>query len=61
MSTNPHLEAGGWYLVRHPNRAYGVRQITAPNGRPLVGTCSIRVSPFPHEINALYFGGLWCQ
>jgi hypothetical protein len=55
MSTKPHLEAGGWYLVRHPNRAYDVRQITAPSGRPLVGTRSIRVSPFPDEIGALYF------
>jgi len=51
------LEAGGWYLVRHPGGRYDLRQIAAPSGRPLVATRSIRVSPFPQERDALYFAG----
>jgi len=51
------LEAGGWYLVRHPNRAYDLRQIAQPPGRPLVPTRSIRASPFPQETDAVYFAG----
>ena len=51
------LEAGGWYLVRHPNGRYDLRQVVAPSGRPLVATRSIRASPFPQEKDALYFAG----
>jgi hypothetical protein len=51
------LEAGGWYLVRHPNGRYDLRQIAAPSERPLVATRSIRASPFPQEKDALYFAG----
>jgi hypothetical protein len=51
------LEAGGWYLVRHANGAYELRQIGEPSRRPLVATRSIRVSPFPQEKDALYFAG----
>jgi hypothetical protein len=51
------LEAGGWYLVRHPSGRYDLRQVAAPSGRPLVATRSIRVSPFPRENDALYFAG----
>jgi hypothetical protein len=51
------LEAGGWYLVRHPNGRFDLHQIAAPSERPLVATRSIRVSPFPQERDALYFAG----
>jgi hypothetical protein len=51
------LEAGGWYLVRHPSGGYDLRQITTPSDRPLVATRSIRESPFPQEKDALYFAG----
>ena len=51
------LEAGGWYLVRHPNRADDLRHIAQPPGRPLVATRSIRASPFPQETDAVYFAG----
>jgi hypothetical protein len=51
------LEAGGWYLVRHPSGRYDRRQIATPSDRPLVATRSIRASPFPQEKNALYFAG----
>lgn len=51
------LEAGGWYLVRHPDGRYELHQIAAPSGQPLVATRAIRVSPFPADQNALYFAG----
>ena len=51
------LEAGGWYLVRHPGGRYDLLQVAAPSGRPLVATRSIRVSPFPQERDALYLAG----
>lgn len=43
------LEAGGWYLIRHPTGRYDLRQVGAPPGRALVAIRSIRVSPFPEE------------
>jgi hypothetical protein len=51
------VEAGGWYLVRHPEGRYGLGQVGASSGRPLVATRSIRASPFPQERDALYFAG----
>ena len=51
------LEAGGWYLVRHPNGSYELRQVGAALGRALVAIRSIRVSPFPEEGQAVYFAG----
>jgi hypothetical protein len=51
------LEAGGWYLVRHPSGRYELRQVALPSGRPLVATRSIRASPFLRENDALYFAG----
>ena len=53
------LDAGGWYLVRHADRHYELRQIrlAARDGdRPLVATRSIRVSPFPDDAT-VYMGG----
>ena len=53
------LEAGAWYLIRHPDGHYDLRQIDAalPEiGRSLVAVRSIRLSPFPDE-RALYFAG----
>ena len=52
-----HLEAGGWYLVRHAPGGYDLRQVAAPSGKPVVATRSIRVSPFPRDSDALYFAG----
>ena len=51
------VEAGGWYLVRRPEGRYGLGQVGALSGRPLVATRSIRISPFPQERDALYFAG----
>jgi hypothetical protein len=51
------VEAGGWYLVRRPDGRYGLGQVGASSGRPLVATRSIRASPFPQERDALYFAG----
>jgi len=51
------LEAGGWYLIRHPAGPYELRQIGAPPGQALVAIRSIRVSPFPEEGPAVYFAG----
>jgi hypothetical protein len=51
------LEAGGWYLIRHPTGRYELRQVGAPPGRALVAIRSIRVSPFPEEGHAVYFAG----
>ena len=51
------LEAGGWYLIRHPTGRYELRQVGAPPGRALVAIRSIRVSPFAEEGQAVYFAG----
>jgi hypothetical protein len=50
------LERGGWYLVRHPEGRYELRQITA-SGRALVAVRSILASPFAGEPDAIYFAG----
>jgi hypothetical protein len=54
------VDAGAWYLVRHPDRHYDLRQITGLSPdihQPLVATRTIRASPFPNEADAVYFGG----
>jgi hypothetical protein len=51
---NCRLEAGGWYLIRHPTGRYELRQVGAPPGRALVAIRSIRVSPFPQDGQAVY-------
>jgi hypothetical protein len=51
------LEAGGWYLVRHPTGSYELRQVGASPSRALVAIRAIRVSPFPEEGQAVYFAG----
>jgi hypothetical protein len=52
------LDAGGWYLVRHPDRQYELRSIDPATGadRPLVATRAIRASPFANDAS-VYFGG----
>jgi hypothetical protein len=53
------LEGGAWYLIRHPDGHYDLRQVdaTLPEiGRSLVAVRTIRQSPFPGE-RALYFAG----
>jgi hypothetical protein len=51
------VDGGGWYLVRHRDGRYDLRQIAAPTGQALVATRSIAPSPFPGDANALYFAG----
>jgi poly(A) polymerase len=51
------LEGGGWYLVRHRDGRYGLRQVASPGGRPLVAIRAIAASPFASDGNALYFAG----
>ena len=52
------LDAGGWYLVRHPDRHYDLHSIDLAGSadRPLVATRAIRASPFANDA-AVYFGG----
>jgi hypothetical protein len=51
------VESGAWYLVRRPAGHYDLHQIAAAFTQPLVATRTIRVSPFPGESDAIYFGG----
>ena len=51
------VEAGGWYLVRHPTGQYDLRLVGAAAGRRLVAIRSIRSSPIPQEGDAIYFAG----
>ena len=51
------LDAGGWYLIRHPSGRYELRRLAASPDRALVAIRSIRASPFPTEEDAVYFGG----
>jgi hypothetical protein len=54
------LDAGAWYLVRYPDQHYDLRQLTVgpPDAsQPLVAVRTIRVSPFPKDDAAVYFGG----
>jgi hypothetical protein len=53
------VEAGAWYLVRHPGARYGLRRIALPTDpdRAMVATRTIAASPFPGDAAGLYFGG----
>lgn len=54
------LEAGGWFLIRHPSGHYELRQVTASFpviGLSLVAVRSIVASPFAGERGAMYFAG----
>jgi hypothetical protein len=51
------VEAGGWYLLQHPEGRYVLRQVGGSSGRPLVATRSIRIWPFPQQRDALCFAG----
>jgi len=52
------VDAGAWYLVRHLDQHYALRQAAAPDIRqPLVATRTIAISPFPNDEGTLYFGG----
>ena len=54
------LEAGGWFLIRHPGGHYELRQVTVPFpvvGLSLVAVRSIVASPFAVERGAMYFAG----
>jgi len=53
------LETSGWYLVRHADGRYELREIAAKHpvtGLPLIPVRTIAASPFPGD-DALYFGG----
>jgi hypothetical protein len=49
------LDRGGWYLVRHSNGRYDLRQI--PREQALVAVRAIQASPFPDVPGAVYFAG----
>ncbi len=51
------MEAGGWYLMRHPTGEYDLRQIVTAPSRALVAIRAIRVSPFAQDWHTIYFGG----
>jgi len=48
------LEAGAWYLLRHPDGRYELRQV--PDAAARVAVRTIAASPFAGD-RALYFGG----
>ena len=50
------LERGGWYLVRHNDGRYDLRQIEASD-QALVAVRSILASPFADEPDTVYFAG----
>jgi hypothetical protein len=53
------LETGAWYLLRHPDGKYELREIAQRHpatGAPLVAVRVIAASPFPGD-DALFFGG----
>jgi len=53
------LEGGAWYLVRHADGRYDLRQVDADlpkTRRDLVATRAILASPFPND-DAIYFAG----
>jgi hypothetical protein len=51
------VESGAWYLARRPDGHYDLHRVAAAFAQPLVATRTIRVSPFPGERDAIYFGG----
>lgn len=54
------LEAGAWFLIRHPGGRYELRRVDAdfPGiGQSLVAVRSIVASPFSGERGAIYAGG----
>jgi len=54
------VESGGWYLVRHADGRYALRRVALPapdDGRALVAVRAIAASPFPGDVDALYFAG----
>ncbi|MCX7012949.1 MAG: hypothetical protein NTW86_10400 [Candidatus Sumerlaeota bacterium] len=64
VRARPHLqgwEGGAWYLIRHTDGRYELRQIADPSLRPaplLISTRTIAVSPFPGDAGkVLYLGG----
>jgi hypothetical protein len=59
LDATHRLEGGGWYLVRHADGHYNLRQITGlpPDiGGKLVATRTIVASPFANDA-AVYLGG----
>lgn len=53
------IETGAWYLLRHADGRYELRELAERHpttGLPLVAVRAIAASPFPGE-DALYFGG----
>jgi hypothetical protein len=58
------MEAGGWFLIRHPGGHYELHQITArfPGfGENLVAVRTLAASPFPGEKSVFYAGGYDCN
>ena len=51
------LEGGAWYLIRHSDGKYDLRQIPARPGQPMVSTRAIVASPFRGDSDAIYFAG----
>jgi hypothetical protein len=51
------VESAAWYLVRRPDAHYDLHRVAAAFPQPLVATRTIRLSPFPGESDAIYFGG----
>ncbi len=49
------LEAGGWFLIRHPGGRYELREL--PSDADLVAVRAIVASPFANDAGAFYFAG----
>ena len=59
LDATHHLEGGGWYLIRHADGQYDLRQETEPLGDltgKLVAPRTIVASPFAGDTN-VYMGG----
>jgi hypothetical protein len=59
LDATHHLEGGGWYLIRHADGQYDLRQVTEPLGDltgKLVAPRTIVASPFAGDTN-VYMGG----
>ncbi|MGO8800684.1 MAG: hypothetical protein ACLQE9_13695 [Roseiarcus sp.] len=50
-------ESGAWYLIRHADGRYDVRQVPSSRGQAMLSTRTIVASPFPNDGDAIYFGG----
>jgi hypothetical protein len=60
LDVNHGLEAGAWFLIRHPGGRYELHEVppgSAPTGSDLVAVRVAHASPFPGQETTTYLGG----